>query len=107
MARMVKDSPSAKKVPVAATSTDAYIRTLSLRARSPVIIGCFDSSGSCNLLEWRRAHAKIKGTPVPELQVALFVCAGLVSACVRLCTDARASMHVGSIFASTPMNAHH
>ena len=44
------------------------------RRASPVIIGCFDSNGKCSLSAWRRAHAKIKGKTVQELQVFRFNC---------------------------------
>ena len=36
--------------------------------RSPVVLGCFDGNGKCNLLAWRKALAKLKSRSEDELR---------------------------------------
>ena len=55
--------------PAAGKKEESKASTLEPSKPSPVIIGCFDSNGKCNLLAWRKALAKLKACSLQDLQV--------------------------------------
>jgi hypothetical protein len=58
-------------------------------AKSPVIFGCFDGNGKCNLIAWRKALAKLKGRTMQELQVKIADACQILrcfAVCVVLCS---------------------